>query len=143
MESAAREASKIMDEAQADAFLTEEYKRRRTQQHGSGHATPVGKYFPPIRPLQCYDGFRFSLQAGENHYCSPRSWDPHVWTEWELGYPSAPEPRLAPWAEDASSLTDTVYARVPSSVIAEIIEAHGGLMGRDPLEELRSKVSER
>lgn len=132
-----------MDDAQADKFLTEEYKRRREQQHGVGARTPVGLYYPPIRPMQCYDGFSFSLQAGEMHYCSPKKWDPPVWTEWEVGYPSAPDPKLEPWAEDTSELTNTVYAMVPSSVIADIIESHGGLMDRDPLDELRSKVSER
>lgn len=132
-----------MDDSQADEFLTREYKRRRVAQHGVGRGTPVGLYYPPIRSMQCYDGFSFSLQAGEMHYCSPKKWDPPVWTEWEVGYPSAPDPKLEPWAEDPSSLTNTIYAMVPSSVIAEIIEAHGGLMDRDPLDELRSRVSER
>jgi hypothetical protein len=138
-----RKIWKTVDEEKAHAFLTAEFKRRRKAQHGSvsNISSSRWQYFPPISAWQCYDGFCFSIQAGAMNYCSPREWDPSKWTAWEIGYPSAPDPQLMPWAEDERHLTNTVYPMVPSSVIVDVIESHGGLMGMDPLEELRSKVS--
>jgi len=123
-------------EDSAHKFLTRELRKRRGKSYGSGQLL----YYPPIKMLECYDGFRFSLQAGMHHYCSPRSWDPPVWTEWEIGYPSSPEAKLMPYAEHPSTPTDTVYGHVPSLVIMEMIQEHGGLVGADPLEELREKA---
>ena len=132
-----------MDDGEADKFLTQEYKKRRKEQWGDGSVVANGIYFPAIRPMHCYDGFHFSMQAGEMHYCSPRKWNPSSWQLWEVGFPSSPDPLLVPYAEEPDNLTETVYAMVPSSVIATMIQNHGGLMGLDPLDELRNKVSER
>lgn len=143
MDLVAREEVKLMGDSEADKFLTREYKRRRKEQWGDGRVIASGIYFPAIRAMQCYDGFRFSMQAGEMHYCSPRKWNPDVWQLWEVGFPSEPEPLLVPYAEMADNLKETVYAMVPSLVIAKVIRNHGGLMGMDPLDELRNTVTER
>ena len=76
-------------------------------------------------PIVCRDGFRMSVQASSNHYCSPRE-DEGPWTHVEVGYPNRVEPLLWEWAEVKGDWTDTVYPRVPVEVVAAVVELHGG-----------------
>ena len=79
----------------------------------------------------CVDGFSMSVQASEHSYCSPKSDSRPLagkWEDVEVGYPSDPEDLLTPYAENPSKPCDTVYGWVPSTVIAEIVEKHGGLV---------------
>jgi len=75
--------------------------------------------------LVCNDGFMVSIQASRTNYCEPRD-DAGPYTSVELGFPSMVEPKLMPWAEDPSQPTNTVYGWVPSDVVLEIINDHGG-----------------
>lgn len=81
--------------------------------------------FRCVAALVCKDGFTFSVQASASHYCTPRE-DAGPHTHFEVGYPSAVEPALLPYAEDDTKPTETVYAWVPADIIDDIILKHGG-----------------
>lgn len=76
--------------------------------------------------IVCADGFSLSVQASSMHYCAPREDDQKFYSTVEVGYPSAPVEELMPYADDASEPTETVYAYVPTEVVAQIIYRHGG-----------------
>jgi hypothetical protein len=80
-----------------------------------------------IRPqIICKDGFKMSVQGSEGHYCSPR--ETQDWyNEMEIGYPSAKEDDLLPFAEQDENPTETVYGYVPCEIIEKVIEKHGGI----------------
>lgn len=85
---------------------------------------PPGKYMPR-RAIECADGFKMSVQAGMNLYCTPPS-DRGPWSTVEVGFPSQIEPLLWEYAQEPGNWTDTVYARVPVDLVAAVIEVHGG-----------------
>jgi hypothetical protein len=67
-----------------------------------------------------------SVQAGIDLYSRPRE-NCGPWTEFELGYPSAEEPRLLKYLEVGSKdPLKSVYPYVPIEVVREVIAAHGG-----------------
>lgn len=73
----------------------------------------------------CADGFSVSIQASSTNYCSPRNNEgPYIRVE--LGFPSEKDSILLPYAEDSSNPTETVYGYVPSAVVLECLELHGG-----------------
>lgn len=90
-----------------------------------------GKSYWLTRPLKLKDGHRISIQASENHYCTPRSDEPYYdhYDEFEIGYPSFKSNLLRPFAEDPKRLTDTVYGCVPKEIIERVIKRHGGVVG--------------
>lgn len=75
--------------------------------------------------LVCKDGFKMSVQTSLGNYCNPRN-DTGPYIEVEVGYPSAKEETLMPYADDKDKPTNTVYAYVPIQVVLDIIKAHGG-----------------
>lgn len=77
--------------------------------------------------IVCSDGFKISVQARAESYCTPRD-DVGPYTHVECGYPSEEEPLLMPYAEDPSAPTDTVYGWVPRSVVTLVIAKHGGVL---------------
>ena len=77
----------------------------------------------------CEDGFSMSVQASFGAYCEPREDGAESYSEVEVGFPSEVEPLLMEWVESPNRPTETVYAYVPSSVVREVIEKHGGLVG--------------
>jgi hypothetical protein len=79
-----------------------------------------------IPRLICADGFSMSVQASQYHYCSPRE-DGADWTAVEVGFPSAPEEALSPYAEEPENLTGTVYGYVPLAIVEQVVADHGGL----------------
>lgn len=86
----------------------------------------------PAPPIRCMDGFEVSVQASVSHYCTPRRNDPGRWgyLTFELGYPSRPEPLLAPYGEsdlEGGGLTSMVYGQVPASVVVQVLDNHGGI----------------
>ena len=85
--------------------------------------------FQPAREsVICKDGFAMSVQASENHYCSPRENGIAMsYTSVEVGFPSDKEDLLMDWAEDGDKPTETVYGYVPVSVVIDVIEKHGGI----------------
>jgi hypothetical protein len=89
------------------------------------HQRP-GRLLPKV---VCADGFTMSVQASEYHYCTPReTTDRYVSVE--VGFPSErPEPWAAweSYCESPESPTDTVYGHVPASLVAALVELHGGV----------------
>ena len=77
------------------------------------------------KPAVCADGFTVSIQASTGGYCSPRN-DEGPYTAVEVGYPSRVDSLLLPYAEDSENPTQTVYGWVPSAVVLECLESHGG-----------------
>jgi hypothetical protein len=87
-----------------------------------------GGYLNTCLPVVCRDGFQMSVQASSGHYCSPRN-DEGPWEEVEVGYPSKIEPLLWDYVDGPpGAWTDTVYGYVPISIVAAVIEVHGGLV---------------
>ena len=82
-----------------------------------------------IRPqINCADGFTISVQASENHYCTPReNLNDGSYTELELGFPSEKVDSLYEYAEEPTNPTETVYAYVPIELVEKIISEHGGI----------------
>ncbi len=83
----------------------------------------------------CADGFSVSVQAHEYNYCTPRN-STGPWSSVECGFPNAKDPILETYAEDPGAEicedtghVQTVYAYVPSEVVMQIIESHGGIVG--------------
>lgn len=90
--------------------------------------------------LLCADGFSMSVQASKSHYCSPRN-DYGPWFDFEVGYPSRREPLLEEYAEDKKRLTKTVYGWVPSYILQEVVEKHGGVVGIHTYKRRKKKVN--
>ena len=63
-------------------------------------------------------------------YSIPRI-DAGAYTAVELGYPSAPDEELRPYAENAEDLLETVYGYVPVGIVDAVLEKHGGIVGAD------------
>jgi hypothetical protein len=79
--------------------------------------------FVPL--VECADGFSMSVQGSGSAYCTPRN-DSGVYTEMEVGFPSAEDALLMPFAEDTDRPTETVYGYVPVEIILQVIANHGG-----------------
>ena len=82
-------------------------------------------YKRKCKTLVCKDGFSMSVQASRTNYCSPRD-DIGPYEQVEVGFPSQKESLLMPWCEDPGNPCETVYGYVPSLVIWEVINKHGG-----------------
>ena len=82
---------------------------------------------PVWETVRCADGFNMSVQASQQAYCYPRN-NTGPWSEVEVGFPSAYEHCLQPYAEDPDRPTETVCGYVPNILVRSIIEAHGGLV---------------
>ena len=81
-----------------------------------------------IRPaIECADGFTMSVQASDTHYCEPRFID-GPYSKVEVGFPSAEEDLLMPFAESPEAPTKTIYGWVPVEVVEQVIEKHGGMI---------------
>jgi hypothetical protein len=74
----------------------------------------------------CADGFSMSVQASSFTCCSPRLTGASVYSEVEVGFPSARVESLMPYCEDRHNPTDTVYGWVPVEIVSAIIANHGG-----------------
>ena len=84
--------------------------------------------FKKYKMAVCADGFTASIQADAGAYCSPRN-NEGPYTAVEVGYPSQVDPLLLPYAEDPDNPTNTVYGWVPTAVMLECLESHGGWVG--------------
>ncbi len=78
--------------------------------------------------ITCADGFSLSVQASYTHYCNPRQDGVFEYDAVEVGFPSAVEPLLLPYAERPETPTDTVYGGVPVELVNAIVNAHGGVV---------------
>ena len=80
------------------------------------------------KQVVCADGFKMSVQANSTAYCVPRSGICENYTLVEVGFPSAMEPMLMPWAENSDDPTDTIYGYVPVEVVTNVLAKHGGIV---------------
>ena len=85
-------------------------------------------YKKSYEPAVCADGFTVSIQGAERNYCSPRN-NTGPYSSVELGYPSASDSLILEFAEDKTDPTGTVYGWVPSHIVLELLEKHGGWVG--------------
>ena len=79
--------------------------------------------------ILCHDGFRMSVQASREHFCTPRQ-DKGPYTHVEVGYPNLLEELLLPYADGPSTiagLRPTLYVNVPAEVVLETIDMHAGI----------------
>ena len=82
-----------------------------------------------IRPgVVCSDGFEISIQASEFHYCHPRENYMRYYLSYELGFPNREEPLIMNWAEEADKPLKTVYGYVPTEIVQEMLDNHGGIV---------------
>ena len=89
----------------------------------TGDRFPFLEHVPQI---VCRSGLKFSMQASEFHYCTPRdSFGP--WFEVEIGFPSVAVQSLIPYAEESDDPTGTVYPYVPLDVVCSVVMDNGGL----------------
>lgn len=80
--------------------------------------------------VKCADGYTVSVQAGYGLYSTPRM-DADHYTTVELGYPSAADEELRPYAESDEDLLSTVYGYVPVELVDSVLSKHGGIVGAD------------
>ena len=86
---------------------------------------PENEY--PMKPqIICNDGFKMSVQGSRTHYSTPRS-NLDFYSNMEIGYPSEKVEEFMEYVEDKDKPTDTVYGYVPSDIIQQVIEKHGGI----------------
>ena len=82
--------------------------------------------------IVCEDGFTMSVQVGYSLYCTPKK-VAKCYSAVEIGYPSEPEELIkeyaefAPFDEDTTDYTDTVYPYVPVSIVDKVLKKHGGI----------------
>lgn len=76
--------------------------------------------------IYCNDGFNFSVQGSDGHYCSPRKNDKEF-SAMEIGFPSEVEELILEFAEDRDNPTETVYGWVDNTIIQQVIDKHGGI----------------
>lgn len=81
-----------------------------------------------VRPhIVCKDGFTFSVQASDSHYCYPRAnLEDEAYETCEIGCLPYETPCLTPFAEDPKKPLETVYGQVPLALVDEVIQSHGG-----------------
>lgn len=81
------------------------------------------------KAIICEDGFKMSVQASANHYCSPRTDSPATrYDTVEVGFPSQQEDILMPYCENPDKPCETVYAYVPATQVTLVIVKHGGIV---------------
>lgn len=77
--------------------------------------------------LQCADGSTLSVQASENHYCSPRTnTGPYRSVEVYLVRITSGEIPDA-WYECRDTDDHDPFAYIPINLVVELIDAHGGI----------------
>ena len=77
----------------------------------------------PAAWINCEDGAKLSVQAGEFLYCSPREIKAD-WTSVEVGYPTVSPPES--WNEYGDS-DDSIFGYVPIEMVVDFINDHGGV----------------
>jgi len=91
--------------------------------------------------ITCIDGFTMSVQGSERNYCEPQD-NAGPYEAVEIGFPNAPEPLIAGYAEEPDMPTETVYGWVPVGIVQAVIIKHGGVVeGELPPFEITAKSS--
>ena len=81
------------------------------------------EYFKVRPEIVCKDGFKFSVQSSERHYCT-------VGKSVEIGYPSEKEDIIMGYQElhvKNNDPTKSVYTNVPYELVNQVLEKHGGI----------------
>ena len=82
--------------------------------------------------IVCVDGFTMSVQVGYSLYSTPKKIAKR-YSAVEIGYPSEPEELIkeyaefAPFDEDTTDYTNTVYPYVPVKIVDKVLKRHGGI----------------
>ena len=99
----------------------EEYKEQDEQTSPFGFSYGKCCAIPKIKIADT--DYEISIQASENHYCSPRENLQEVYDEVEIGFPNFifSENFINQYAEEPESPKDTVYANVPMEELAQEI----------------------
>ena len=86
--------------------------------------------------ITCRDGFTISIAVGKGIDCLEDSIGSKTYTNVECGFPNRIEPLLKVFAQENSTdmrtkkfFCKTVYPYVPATVVLEVIEKHGGMIG--------------
>ena len=80
----------------------------------------------------CADGFSMSVQVGYSLYSTPKKIAKR-YSAVEIGFPSESEElikeyaELAPFDEDTTDYTYTVYPYVPVKIVNKVLKKHGGI----------------
>ena len=80
----------------------------------------------------CSDGFSMSVQVGYSLYSTPKKIAKR-YSAVEIGFPSEPEELIkeyaefAPFDDDTTDYTDTVYPYVPVKIVDKVLKKHGGI----------------
>ena len=86
---------------------------------------------PSRKRVKCADGFSVSIQASENHYCTPRIDGAYIeYENVELGFPSDDESLIEEYSEmmEDTTLTQSVYPYVPAEIVKKVLDKHGGMV---------------
>ena len=99
----------------------EEYKEQDEQTSPFGFNYDKCCAIPKIKIADT--DYEISIQASENHYCSPRENLQEVYDEVEIGFQNFifSENFINQYAEEPESPKDTVYANVPMEELAQEI----------------------
>ena len=99
----------------------EEFKEQGKQTSSFGSSYGKVCAIPKIKIADT--DYELSIQASENHYCSPRENLQEVYDEVEIGFPNFifSEEFINQYAEDRDTPKDTVYAYVPMEQLAQEI----------------------
>ena len=91
-------------------------------------AHPGSDGFQKSRPhILCADGFKLSVQAGDQFYSIPRKdLEDCDYTHVEVGPLGEYEEMFFPYAEDPRKPKSSVNARVPVELVDALIQKHGG-----------------
>ena len=73
-------------------------------------------------------GWTASIQAGVRSYSTPRQDFGCQYSAVEIGFPSAPDDLITPYAENPEDLTGTVYGYVPAEIVTALVIKHGGVV---------------
>ena len=99
----------------------EEFKEQDEQKSSFGFSYGKVCAVPKIKIADT--DYELSIQASENHYCSPRENMQGVYDKVEIGFPNFifSENFINQYAEDRDTPKDTVYACVPMEELAQEI----------------------
>ena len=99
----------------------EEFKEQGKQTSSFGFSYDKCCAIPKIKIANT--DYELSIQASENHYCSPRENMQEVYDEVEIGFPNFifSENFINQYAEEPESPKDTVYGYVPMEELAKEI----------------------
>jgi len=95
------------------------------------HVGGVWHVKTPTKHVECTDGFRMSVQVGENNYCSPKDYFAPWYDTAEVWNCNLPVPEFEPYGDG-----DAPYGYVPVELIDTIILQHG-----DIREQVNSEVA--